>query len=739
MPLITLAVGAYAAGLLCGFEGLLALALIGAALGLAVAAVARDARLAGLAGVLAAGALVAAASDAERGHCTARVLATRAWSAVLDETASPGAFVPATVTMDGCEVRAAVAVERGSAPAGARVWVRGDAIASRRGVTLQHARVARRGPGSTLLALRARVGEQIDTVFRGDAPLVRALLIADTRSLDHALRDRFAAAGIVHMLSISGLHVAIIAAAVELLFVAIRLPRAAALGATLAVTAAYIVLIGAPPPALRSGVMLGVALTSRLAQRPTSPWAALALGAVVPLAAPRTVLDIGWQLSVVGMASLIASGALARRWIAPRLDGWRARLAGVALASVVASAVSAPLVTWSFGRLSLVAPLTNVVASPIVAMLQPALFLAALCAPALGVARFIADAAHPLLAALDTIASVGASVPFGAIVVAPTLHGALLAGVAAGALVIACVSAFPARALLVAGAALAGAVWLPVLPVSANRMELHVIDVGQGDAIAVRTPRGRWILVDAGRAWRGGDAGRATVIPYLRRRGGDLVLFVLSHPHADHVGGAASVLRALHPAAYWDGAYAGTSAPYRTSLVAARDGRVRWHRVHPGDSLDVDGVRLTVLAPDSAWLSGLRDPNEGSVVVLVRYGAVRFLLMGDAERGEEEWLLAHAASRLHADVLKVGHHGSITSSTEPFLGAVAPRVALVSVGAGNRYGHPSPAVMHALARHGTLVLRTDRAGSVVVRTDGNTLEIEEDGDRWKLSSAPSRP
>jgi competence protein ComEC len=153
----------------------------------------------------------------------------------------------------------------------------------------------------------------------------------------------------------------------------------------------------------------------------------------------------------------------------------------------------------------------------------------------------------------------------------------------------------------------------------------------------------------------------------------------------------------------------------------------------------IDGVHLTVLAPDSAWMSSLTDPNAASVVLLARYGAVRFLLMGDAEHTEERWLLERTPELLRADVLKVGHHGSNTSSTEPFLRAVTPRLALVSVGAGNMYGHPSAAVMEALARAGAVVLRTDRVGSVVVRTDGATLEVEEGGDSWTLSPVSSPP
>ena len=267
-----------------------------------------------------------------------------------------------------------------------------------------------------------------------------------------------------------------------------------------------------------------------------------------------------------------------------------------------------------------------------------------------------------------------------------------------------------AGVLIVCGLCVATAVWWSAVPVGSGLAEFHMIDVGQGDAIAIRTPHGRWMLVDAGRIWNGGDAGRSIVVPYLRRFGGDLSLFVLSHPHADHVGGAATVLRALHPLGYRDGAFAGGSESYRQSLTVANALGVAWSRVHPGDSLAIDGVSVTFLAPDSAWTAGLHDPNLASTIALVQYGDVRFLLTGDAETPEESWLLAHVATELHADVLKVGHHGSATSSSAAFLDAVHPRVALVSVGAGNSYGHPSESVMRDLAARGITVLRTDQLG-----------------------------
>jgi competence protein ComEC len=653
---------------------------------------------------------------------------------VLDDPAAPGAFVRGQIRAGRCRVRASLAVVGGRARGGDVVRAQGSAFATRRGLTIKRARLGRPSGVSVGRALRARASTTIDSLFGVNAPMARALLVADTRGIDPTIRDRFAESGIVHMLSISGLHVGIIALAVQLVFQAIRLPRAAASMGTVTVTAIYVLIIGAPAPAVRSGVMLGVALVSRMAQRPTSPWAALALGAAVPLAEPRMATDLGYQLSVVGIAGLIASAALARRWIAPHLDGWRAAVARVLLASTVASMATAPLVAWSFGRVSIIAPLTNLAAAPIVGVLQPALFLVLVLAPLSGLASFLADAVHPLFSAFSTVAFIGAAVPHASLTVAPTLTGAMLAAVATAALLWACLAHFPSRPLVVAFAAAAIAAWIPLAPSRAREVELHMIDVGQGDAIALRTPRGRWVLFDAGRAWRGGDAGRATVVPYLRRRGGELAAFVLSHPHADHVGGVESVLRALRPPSYWDGAYIGGSEPYRESLAAALAGGVRWRRVGVGESTAVDGVRLRMLAPDSAWMSTLDDPNDASVVVMIEYGQIRFLLMGDAERDEEHWLLANAPLSLRADVLKVGHHGSITSSTGAFLAAVRPRAALVSVGAGNGYGHPSPRVMSALADMGAEVLRSDQLGSVVVRTDGTRIVIHADGDTWPLST-----
>ena len=737
MPLLAVAYLCFAAGLLAGFggavfPGLLACTLLGLECFRRADAARAGAVVAGAAGLM-----IATVVRANDQQCARTLPGASEWTVRLAAAAAPGAFVRGEIASSGCVTRTSLAVVQGEAAAGATVRVTGRVSLGDRGLLVQHAVIRPLRSPSLASRVKTAAGASIDLAFRSDASLARALLIADTRSIPPEVRDRYANAGLVHMLSISGLHVAIIAGSMMLVFRAIRLsPHAAAL-ASVGATAIYVLVIGAPAPAVRSGVMLAVTAASRLSQRPTSPWASLAMGAFVPLADPRTILDLGYQLSVLGMAGLVAAGALSRRLLAPRMDGWRLTLGRDLTTSVVASLVTAPLVAWTFGRVSAVSPLTNLVASPVMLVLQPMLFLAMLCAPIPALAQFVADAAHPLLRIFDAIATAGAAAPYGSLAVAPSLGAAVAASAASAAFVVACVSRFPVRPAIAAVGATTLLIWLPLVPVPQRGVELHAIDVGQGDAIAIRTDRGRWILVDAGRAWKGGDAGRATVIPYLRRRGGEVALFVLSHLHADHAGGAASVLRALTPSQYHDAAFVAAAGPYRESLEAARQAGVEWRRVRPGETVMVDGVAVEFLAPDSAWTASLSDPNEASTVIRARFGAVRFLLVGDAEAGEEQWLLENAAD-LQADVLKVGHHGSRTSSTPGFLDAVGPRLALISVGAGNRYGHPDAAVIAALAERGAVVLRTDHLGSIVVRTDGKALTMEADGETWPLDGRSLR-
>jgi competence protein ComEC len=668
------------------------------------------------------------ARHAER-QCGQRLARGASWVVQLETAAAPGGIARATLGDGRCRARATLMLVTGRAQPGDRAVVRGAASLDARGLMIRRARLVEAHTPFSPAALRARVGARIDRIFGPDAPIVRALVLADMSAVPSEQRDRFASAGLVHMLSVSGLHVAIVALALELLASVARVPRAVARIGTLLLLAVYVAGIGAPAPAVRAAVMLGLLMVCRLLQRATSPWAVLAVGSAAPLVEAATVLDLGWQLSVAGTAALVAGGTLAGRIIPSSWHGRRRALARAATVSVVATVATSPLVAWSFGRVSLLGPITNLVADPLMALLQPLLFLA-LCLPIEPAERLMSDAAHLLLLAFDAVATQAARIPGAAPTVLPSALAACAAGVSAVAALVACVAERAARALIVVLAGVAVMVVEPLVTPARRMTELHMLDVGQGDALAIRTRAGRWIVIDAGRVWAGGDAGRSTVVPYIAHRGGTVALFVLSHPHADHVGGAASLIAALRPGRFLDPGYVGTTPSYRTALDAVREHRIPWQRVRPGDSLVVDEVVLTTLAPDSAWAAALDDANLASTVLAARVGAVRFLLTGDAEAGEEEWLLARSPEPLAADVLKVAHHGSATSTTPGFLGAVRPRLALVSVGAQNGYGHPDASVVAALYGAGADVLRTDQAGTIVVRTDGRALDVEARGVRW---------
>ncbi|MEO5511340.1 MAG: ComEC/Rec2 family competence protein, partial [Longimicrobiales bacterium] len=271
--------------------------------------------------------------------------------------------------------------------------------------------------------------------------------------------------------------------------------------------------------------------------------------------------------------------------------------------------------------------------------------------------------------------------------------------------------------------------WTPQLTGLYGRpVEIHAIDVGQGDALAIRTPHGQWVLVDAGPRTPRFDAGRSRVVPYLREHGArTLDAVVITHPDADHIGGVAAVLALVGARAIIDPGTAAGKPLYLQTMTVADSAGVVWFKARDGRHLDVDGVRLDFLYPASDSLDGTGDPNDLSVAFRLRYGRFAALFMGDAPVATENRIVAEYGPRLAAAVLKVGHHGSYTSTSVGLLEAVRPQVALVSVGRDNRYGHPNPGVMARLLLHRVRVLRTDEHGAVIVRgrKDGGLTVVTE--------------
>ncbi len=569
-----------------------------------------------------------------------------------------------------------------------------------------------------LLRLRGAAELRVRELFGTRAPVVEAMLLARRGALDFDTRQRYVQAGLAHVLAISGLHVGVVAGVLLVLAGAARCGPAAAGLIAAGGTLAYVGFLGAPPAAARAAVQILLLLLARLLQRPSDPLALLAAAALV-LAAfePSFVADAGYQLSFCGALGLVLLRRPVLERLPARLPPWLRE--GLA-AGVAATAATAPVAALRFGQAAPVGLPASLAAVPIVAVAVPGAALAlAVGSVNAAAGRILAGGVAPAFALLDGVATAAAAVPGGHGTVSGAEAVAWLAATGAAGWVLLSAGRWGrVRTAVAAGVAVACVAAGPALLELPRRhaLDVYAIDVGQGDALAVRTPHGRWISIDTGPRTPTFDAGARRVVPFLRRLGAKRIdLLVLTHPDADHVGGAASVLREMPVGAVLDPGLAVGKRPLLQTLEGARVRGVRWYRGAAGEVLRVDGVRIEVLAPTGPVPAGAPDANDYSLIFRLVYGRFAVLFDGDAPAAVEEEAARGGSPVVGAEVLKVGHHGSRTSSAEGFLDAVGPRVALVSVGRRNRYGHPSPEVIERLLAHGIRVYRTDRQGTIRVR------------------------
>jgi len=577
-----------------------------------------------------------------------------------------------------------------------------------------------RGRGALRDALAAKSTE----LFGARAPIVNALVFAPNARLDSDIRERYVRSGLAHLLSISGLHVGFIAAWLALILRKFPLAPPARFGATAVLLLGYLWLLGFPAPAVRAGAMLVLVEVARLRERVVAPRGVVALAALAVLVQDAWALEsVGAWLSVAGVGAVVWAGRAFAR--APRL----ARLAAPALAATL---VTAPISALAFGTVAPIGVLANLIAIPLAGVAVPGLVMALVLSwLASGPAHLIAAGAGLGLALLDLVARGAALVPGGHVVMVAGWRAALVWAAVA-------VAAWwlwnsPRRPWLIAArVAFVSTVFVTttfrdVISLDDCRcLTVHFLDVGQGDAAALRTPNGRWIVIDGGPRTPERDAGRRVVVPFLRGQGvGRVAVLVATHGDADHLGGLPAVVEAFDPELVLEPGEPLGRPLYLEFLAGVEASGARWHPARAGDRVEVDGVVLEVLSPDSLWLRLPLDVNEHGVVLRVRYGAVRLLFQADAGLPVESRLVGTVG---RVDLLKVGHHGSRSATSDEWLDELEPRTAVISVGRHNNYGHPAPDVLARLARHGVTVFRTDQSGTITFSTDGHGERIRSHHD-----------
>ncbi len=622
-----------------------------------------------------------------------------------------------------------------------------------------------------------------------DAGMLKAMLFGDRTSLSQPQRIGFQRTGSFHLFVVSGLHVTLLAGAVFWAARRLRMREWLATLLTLCLATGYAVLTGFGAPVQRALWMTAIFLVARLLSRDRSVLNGLGAAALGVLVwSPASLFESSFQMTFLAVMAIggiavplgersfvayaRAAKALQDEWVDQRLPPriaqfrvmlqmwceafaaafgrwtyvlpaavvravlWGAELAMLGL--VVEMVMVLPMAVY-FHRVTPFALPANMLSVPMVALLAP-----------MGVMTFVASVVGNWLA-----------VPPGA-VTALLLHGVTWSVGVMSRVRMADVRV-PAPmwwVMLVAVIAWAMCCWgvrqrrkvwawsvvvlLPVVAtmvlwperavVSPGVMEVTAIDVGQGDSLLVVSPEGRTMLVDAGgpvggvketaEAQAAFDVGEEIVSPYLwSRRMRRLDVMVLSHAHSDHMGGMAAVMRSFRPRELWVGVDA-DSVAYHALLVEAEELGVVVRRFRAGDGFAWSGMDVKVLSPATSYVNPGDPKNDDSLVLRLQYGEASVLLEGDAEAPSERAMLA-SGEVAPVTLLKVGHHGSRTSTTPEFFAAVKPRDAVVSVGRGNTFGHPRFEVIERMAEAHTRLYRTDEFGLTTFLLDktGGIREI----------------
>lgn len=568
------------------------------------------------------------------------------------------------------------------------------------------------GPWTSCLRFVASIRQHYresmaEVMSHEDAAAIFAMLFGGYAGLNPELVEEFTTTGIVHILSVSGSHMSMLAMATAWLCKPLRRWRGVTFALGFFVIATYAILSGLLPQVMRSATMGVLIFFAKTLDAEAEGARLLTLTALAMLFnQPLLLYDVSFQLSFSSTAGLMYLAEDLKTSM-ERLPKFFTEPASMTLAAQLASL---PVVVWYFNQVSLSSVLANVFVLPLLEVVIVGGLLGGLLAAVVPIAGMIFFAGMALIfGAGAELNRLFAGLPLSSIQVPSLEMGAGFFYYAALIL--------RRRIVLLPIVFLICWTGLSVLRIGGD-VEVSFVDVGQGDCAVVVTPHGRCLIFDTGGVREQMfDVGGRVVVPYLKHENiREVEKIFLTHVHEDHAGGAGAVIKKFPVG---EVITAGESkSDYAATFGIAEDFLPPLRAGHAGEVFNVDGVQVEVLYAPSVG-SG----NEVSNVYRVRYGGVSFLITGDLVKEIEAQILREGVD-VSSTVLKVGHHGSATSSSEDFLRAVAPRCAVISVGYGNSFGHPRAEVLERLESLPTKIYRTDRDGLIKFRTDGKSLRVE---------------
>ena len=561
----------------------------------------------------------------------------------------------------------------------------------------------------------------------GPAGLLKGVLLGAKKAVPEEIKTTFAQTGVNHVLAVSGLHVGLIAGAVFFMLKMLGVSRGMTAGLTIFALVFYALITGLPPSVVRAATMGCVALLGIVGQRDIDGGNILGIaGLGLLIARPQDLFDVGFQLSFVATGGILVLYRPLRD-LMPVERGWcDTWIAGPLAVSVAAQVTTLPFVVSYFGLVSIVGLIANLIVVPLVGVGVGLGLLTVVGFVVWPPLATVLNAANWLvLSSAIGIAGWMARPDWAAFEVARPpwfVFGVYLSLVP---LILPQVRRVCSAYCLILALVLANiGVWKDIL-LSGSALEVYFLDVGQGDAVFCRYPNGRTLLVDGGIRTHYTDMGERVVLPFLKSQGvGHVDVVVGSHPDADHIGGLISVLEEVSVGHYLDSGQCVETFTGKRLLEVVKAKGIAYHAVAAGDSLIGLGGLVLHPTPDYVSDSGPapEGANNGSVVIRIVHRGTTLLLTGDIER-ETDGDMARWGHRLRADVLKAAHHGSRTSSTRAFLDAVNPKVAAISCGVNNRFRHPSPEVIARFREMGIQIWRTDQAGAIAMKLDGERIDV----------------